>query len=275
MSGYQMIAFDMDGTLLNSQKKITPATREMIERAILAGKEVILSTGRCMAELQEYLPQLPGLRYVVSASGALVYDRKKRRTLYTKRLEEPFVRKLLEAGRQEDAMVHFLTEESIVQQDQVDHMDTYGMGIYQQLFQRLTRKVEDIYAFYEENPRPLEKLNLYHRTLESRERTRERLKGLGLCLVDAELTALECSAPGVTKGTGLLKLCQCLGMDPGEVIAVGDADNDRDMLKVAGLSIAMGNARPAIQSLCDRVVADCDHDGCAEAIERYLLGSLS
>ena len=52
MNGYQMIAFDMDGTLLNSQKKITPATREMIERAILAGKEVILSTGRCMAELQ-------------------------------------------------------------------------------------------------------------------------------------------------------------------------------------------------------------------------------
>ena len=52
---------------------------------------------------------------------------------------------------------------------------------------------------------------------------------------------------------------------------VGDADNDREVLQTAGLAIAMGNAADHIKALADVVVADCNHDGCAEAIEKYLL----
>ena len=52
---------------------------------------------------------------------------------------------------------------------------------------------------------------------------------------------------------------------------MGDADNDAQVLQIAGLSVAMGNALPHIKELCDVVVADNDHDGCAEAVDRYLL----
>ena len=57
-----------------------------------------------------------------------------------------------------------------------------------------------------------------------------------------------------------------------EVIAVGDADNDIDVLSKVGLAIAMGNANEKVKSICDVIVSDCDSDGCVEAVEKYLLG---
>ena len=65
---YKMIALDMDGTLLNSQKKISKATLEAINNiASNAGKEVVLCTGRCIPELQEYIEQIKDLRYIIQA----------------------------------------------------------------------------------------------------------------------------------------------------------------------------------------------------------------
>ena len=66
-------------------------------------------------------------------------------------------------------------------------------------------------------------------------------------------------------------MCEFLDIPMEQTIAVGDADNDIDILTAAGLSIAMGNANETVKSICDVVVGDCDHDGCAEAIRRYLL----
>ena len=93
----------------------------------------------------------------------------------------------------------------------------------------------------------------------------------GTALALAESTSLECSAKGIDKGVGLKKLCEHLGLPLEQTIAVGDADNDTMALKTAGLSIAMGNATEPIKALADVIVADCDHNGCAEAIDKYLL----
>ena len=84
MSKYKVIAFDMDGTLLNSRKQISEHTLEAINRAFDAGKEVILSTGRCVAELREYFKRIPRLRYVVCSSGAILYDVKEEKILYSR-----------------------------------------------------------------------------------------------------------------------------------------------------------------------------------------------
>ena len=59
---YQLIAFDMDGTLLNSRKQILPKSRNAVAKAAQAGAVVILNTGRCLAELGEYLRALPEIR---------------------------------------------------------------------------------------------------------------------------------------------------------------------------------------------------------------------
>lgn len=84
MSKYKLIAFDMDGTLLNSEKEINKESIYAINKAFHAGKEVILCTGRCIAELEKYIKQIPELRFIVGASGAFVYDLKEQREIYTR-----------------------------------------------------------------------------------------------------------------------------------------------------------------------------------------------
>lgn len=95
MSDYQLIAFDMDGTLLNGQKEISPACIHWIHQAALAGKTVILNTGRCPAELEEYFSLLPDLTYVNCVSGALVYNHATKETIYSRTLPVDIVKKLL------------------------------------------------------------------------------------------------------------------------------------------------------------------------------------
>lgn len=242
-----------------------------MNRAFDAGKEVILSTGRCVAELREYFKRIPGLRYVVCSSGAILYDVKEEKILYSNSISTELAEKILTESKKEDLMVHLLAIESIVQKKDIPQMERFGMGVYRPMYEKVTTQVDDIYEYYKEHPFEVPKLNLYHATAEGRERTRKRLAGLDLVLADAEKTALECSATGVTKGTGLLRLCEHLGIEPEETIAVGDADNDLNILETAGLAIAVGNANEHVKAVAAVVVNDCDHDGCAEAIDKYLL----
>ena len=273
MSQYQLIAFDMDGTLLNSNKQISPETLNAIKRATDAGKTVILCTGRNLAELNAFTEIIPGLRYLDCVSGACVYDLKEKKTLYSQALDLGIVKKLMEFGMEEGAMIHVLSERSIAQKDQQSHMADFHMGIYQTMFDQITDKLENIYNSFCEEPFPVLKLNLYHRDEASRARTVERIKAAGLetALALAESTSLECSAKGIDQDVGLKKLCEHLGLPLEQTIAVGDADNDTMALKTAGLAVAMGNATEPIKALADVIVADCDHNGCAEAIDKYLL----
>ena len=81
------------------------------------------------------------------------------------------------------------------------------------------------------------------------------LKALPLTFAFAETTSLEMTPKGVSKGSGLTILAKHLGVDLEAVIAVGDADNDREMLETAGLAVAMGNAIDSIKTIADVITA--------------------
>lgn len=272
MEQYKLIAFDMDGTLLNSQKKITDKTCEAIQKAIDAGIIVILNTGRCVAELEEYMDVLKNIQYINSTSGALVYDRKSDKDIYSSALDVDTVKAILDIVSSKDVMIDFLTRESIVQRDKIEKMEQYRMEVYRDMFERVTVKWEDICGQYLEKPFPVAKLNIYHTSEEARNYTRQRIKELqlGVEMVNAETTSLEISAKGIDKGIGLEKLCQYLNISLSQTIVVGDADNDIGAMKKAGLAVAMGNANERIKELADVMVADNDHDGCREVIEKYI-----
>lgn len=272
MNQYQLIAVDMDGTLLNSEKKITPGVAEAIRRAAGHGKTVVISTGRCIAEMREYMEILSEVQYMICVSGALIYDCRDKKVLYSNKIERDIVSELLETVRGRDIMIHLLGQESIVERDKIQHMDRYHMGIYRPLYERVTTPAENIYDYFYKEQRSFEKVNFYHTSTREREITRAAISHLPVELKNSEETSLECSVRGVNKGTGLRILCRHLGIDPAAAIAVGDADNDIDILSAAGLSLAMGNANEQIKNMCDAILPDNDHDGCAAAIETYLLG---
>ena len=74
------------------------------------------------------------------------------------------------------------------------------------------------------------------------------------------------------KEDGLRALCDCLGIPVGRTMAVGDGENDIELMRAAGFSVAMGNAVEAVRRAADALTDDCDHDGAAKAVLRYMLG---
>ena len=273
MSSYDLIAFDMDGTLLNSKKRISKDTLDMISLAEAKGKIVCLSTGRCMPELNAYVPHIPGLRYIIGDSGTFIRDLKTGKNIFSHPLSvetaSEILRRVRESG--EDLMLHIHSEQSIVQRSHAAAMDDYNMGIYQSMFERVCFMPENIIDFFLSAPFPPNKVNLYCRESEQRERMHGMLSDLNIDFTYVEGCSLECTPVGTSKGKGLKLLCDALTIPIERSIAVGDADNDLEMLSYAGLAVAMGNAKDNVKALADVIVADNDSDGCAEAIRRFLL----
>lgn len=269
---YQMIAFDMDGTLLQSDHSIAQSTLEAISRANQKGKEIVLSTGRPLSELAAYLPLLTDVRYGVLTSGAFVYDFTAKQILDKKVLKAEVVQEVVNLmARQDMMLVIMLDGQGYLQKDQFERISDYHLEKFKDLYQETALFVDDIASFLLEHQTSFEKINLYHLTQEDRRTSLEMLKPYAVALVETEVTGLEITAQGADKGQGLSHLCDVLGISMSSVIAVGDADNDISMIRMAGLGLAMGNANATIKQLADHVLADNDSGGCAQAIDEYLL----
>lgn len=269
---YDLIAFDMDGTLLDSQKKIRQDSLDSIHEAVEAGKIVTLSTGRCLPELRAYEKEMADIQYFICMSGALVYSNKEKKPIVTTSIPEDMVDKILKVSEEEDLMIHLLSWESVVEADKVANIERYHMGPYKKSYESCCILAEDLRKWYRENPCPVFKLNFYCTDLEQRDRMEKALAGSELEFAYSEETNLECSPIGVSKAEGLRRLCAHCNIDVANTIAVGDADNDSAILKAAGLSVAMGNAAEHIKEMADLITASCDEGGCAQVIHDHLLG---
>lgn len=275
MSEYKLIVLDMDGTLLNSEKKISEGNKAAIKEAAEAGRLIALNTGRAIAELMPYADEFRYIRYAVSASGAVVYDFYDDKILYKKSIDLSLMQKIMEVSKLEKIMPEVVTDRRVLfNKSDIPHTAEYQMGVYRPLYEEVGTMVPSV---YDEIRRVyaygsgVQKINLYHVDREASVRTRDRLKGLPLERIFAETSSLELSAAGVDKGAGLKMLAKSLNIPISQTIAVGDADNDVPMLQTAGLSVAMGNAFENALNASDVQVADCDHDGVAEAIRKYLI----
>ena len=264
---YQLIALDLDGTLLDSRKQIPGDALEAIRKVCAAGKTVVFDTGRAVPELAEQIALLPEVRYAVFASGAGLYDTQEKRAFSLRGIPDIRAERILNLVRGRDIMPQLvLPDRDVIQASHMEQLEHYHMGVYRPMYEKAMTLVPDIYAFAEACREPYLKINLYHAEVPERIRTREQLEDTGLELVYSEISSLECSATGVSKGTGLERLCGLLNIPLRSCIAVGDADNDLPMLCAAGLGVAMGNAPDYVKTAADRIVSDQDHGGCAEAI---------
>ncbi len=264
---FRMIALDLDGTLLNSRKEIPPEAVQAIRTVCAAGKTVVFDTGRAVPELAEQIALLPEVRYAVFASGAGLYDTRNKKAFSLRAIPEIQAERILNLVRAKDVMPQLvLPDRDVIQASHMERLEHYHMGVYRPMYEKAMTLVPDIWAFAESCREPFLKINLYHADPRERVRTRARLETPDLELVYSEVSSLECSARGVNKGSGLERLCGLLGVPMAECIAVGDADNDIEMLRAAGLGIAMGNAADHVKTAADRIVSDLDHGGCAEAI---------
>lgn len=271
---YELIALDMDGTVLNDEKQIDPVTKAAIEKALSLGKHVVFCSGRSYAEMKD-ITDMFSMTYLCGESGALIYNLKSNCEARALKMEPKTVRQLIDLFRDKDVMFMAVSKGyDHCQADQLQKLDYYQMDMYTELFTRTSTLEENIIEFMEENIGDLERLLVFHTSPEERDKTLAQVKELGINITTtySEISALECSPLGVNKAKGLEMLCEEIGINMDQTIMVGDAFNDMPAIQAAGLGIAIGNALDEVKEVADVVVADNNHSGCAEAINKYLLG---
>ena len=154
MPRYRLAAFDMDGTLLNSDKEIPASAIEACRRAWKAGKILALDTGRAVSELSLYPFSEMG-RYGACACGTVIYDFEARKVLATRTIPKELIPVLVEASRKEDLMFQAMIDGiGYVEAADVERMDHFRMGVYQPLYRATSSFAEDIRAFALENATP-------------------------------------------------------------------------------------------------------------------------
>ena len=270
MSNYRLIAVDMDGTLLKSDKTVDPETILDIQRAADHGIQVAFCSGRGIPELGSYLDTLSVMRYAVCMSGALVYDLHLKNVIGGSSIPQKTVLEIEKTAEHFDAMLHLMTEyESIARADQAADMDTYLMGIYQTMFQKVARKTANMHKEVLQHT-AIPKVNIFFRSPEDRQKGYEELKHLPLQFAFAEQASLEMNAEGVSKAAGVKMLAAHLGIPMTEVMGIGDSDNDRLMLESVGMPVAMANAEPSVKAVCRIITEDNDHNGVGLAIRRAM-----
>ena len=270
--GYALVALDMDGTLLNTDHETTPYTREVLERAARAGRIVALSTGRCLTELTRHLHDIPGIGYVIGESGAWIYDVHREETIREMSMDDDEVDFIFENVKDLDAISQvFIDHQSLIECDCDEDLKHYHVYEFAGAFNTGSTYVHEMYPLCRAARGRVEKVNLYFSSDANRRRFEERMAGRPVAMTASIGIGCEISPPNVDKGKGLQFLCEHLGIPLSRAMAVGDGGNDLEIMAAAGFSVAMGNAIEAVRALADAVTEDCDHDGAARAIERYML----
>ena len=272
MAKYSLIALDMDGTLLNSNMQVSRANQDAIRRACASGRHVALSTGRCLAELRETLEILPEIRYLVCENGSCIYDYHQKNILHLAPLDAQEVLFILDLVQDQDVVIQFFHEHRAhFNRPDSSWCAPFSVGMFRPVFDKTGVWDVHLVEKFRAKPFQVEKLLLYFRDEASRQKVRAILEKHPLKLSDSSGFMLEIVSEGADKGIGLQKLCDHLGIGIGETIAVGDSMNDIEILQVAGLSAAMGNACDGAKAAADIITDDCDHDGVAKVIQEYLL----
>lgn len=272
MERIKLIALDLDGTALNSERNLTEKTAAVIRVAIANGIHVVFCTGRTLPELRILLNQLPEIRYLVCGNGSGVLDLTTGNIIYENKLSYPLQEKILEVLSGRDVMLElFLGPDVFVDLSCLENLNHYVFDSFQKVVRESRTPTEDIRALIRATKAPADKLHVFFHTESERREVWDALKPLDLQLSSSLQNNLEINSSTADKGEGLRQLCRYLHVSPDETMAVGDNSNDYTMMTFAGLSVAMENSIPEVRRMADCITKSNDADGVAFAIEQYAL----
>lgn len=269
---FELLACDMDGTALDREKRLSADNIQAMETALQRGKHVVFCTGRNIPLVLPYSRLVRGMRYAVLCAGANVKDLAAGTELLDRRLDPAAVLRVLHSTAGSRYFPVFYRGDVSCGPDWVQaQLETFHAEEFAETYRRYLTFEPNMMDTYFSNPVPLRKLNLFFSAAPEKAAVSERIGHYDMTVTAQSPYYLELTAPGVTKKSGLEALCVHLGLSLDQCIAVGDAENDVEVLRAAGLGLAVENATPEALSAADAVVADCGHDGVAEAIHRFLL----
>ncbi|WP_303691616.1 Cof-type HAD-IIB family hydrolase [Megamonas hypermegale] len=261
----KLFATDLDGTLLNGKKQITEITKKAFREMAQAGVIPTIATGRMYDASRRYAEQLELDVPIITYNGALIKS-VSGKVFYEGFLEPELVSEIYEYCHQHDYYFQSYQDDKlyfeVYNEKSVGYENSIGVkGIcIGKDIEKLTAGIPKILIITADNEESDAVVELFNRDFAGRAHAAK-----------SQATYVEIMAPNVNKASGLKRLAEKLGFSLQEVMAIGDANNDVPMLREAGFSAVMGSAKDDVKQYGDVIVADCDHDGVAEAIYKYVL----
>jgi Cof subfamily protein (haloacid dehalogenase superfamily) len=265
---YKLIAVDMDGTLLNEKKEISNRCQKAIIKLREKGKRFVLATGRPLNGVIQYLEKLNLFDendYVVTFNGALVQSTKTKKIIFNRPLSLASYRELYTVSCQLGLNIHALTDSSVLTPKYNPFTEIESSINQIPVIEGEVADVDPstiiIKVMFVDEP---EKLDAAIPLLPTWVKNK-------YSILRSAPYFLEFLDKSVNKGAGVSAVAKQLGLDREEVICVGDAGNDLDMIRYAGLGVAMGNAFDEVKLEADYITHSNEEDGVAYVIEKFML----
>jgi len=262
---YRLLTIDLDGTLLTPQRTITPRTYKALHRAVAAGMKIVIATGQKMDVLRAVCADLPLNAPQIIYNGAIIADIQSGSILYEQLVPAEQILPTLDILRSTGLHRVYHTHEHVYADEGTPNVRNWYRAPAAPAVE-----VPDVKSLY---PQPCIKLVGVGEPATLREKRLElehRLSGQ-LYVTQASHDLLEFLHPSVSKKNALATITRMLGIAPEEVVAFGDNHNDIDMLRFAGLGVAMGNAHDEVKTAADYVALRNSEDGVAIALEEKVL----
>lgn len=275
----KMMGLDLDGTVLNEEKKISVRTRQAIIKAIKKGVVVLPATGRPMTGIPEEILKIEGIQYALSANGASVAELSTGKRIHEDCMDYKACADIIKKLEALEVMTDvFLNGRGYSDKKTFEENTKYAPSEAARNYLLSSRKVVDnLPQYLNENKFPVEKITVNFRTEETgalhhKAQVLDILKKYsGLAVVCGVPTNLEITNCSATKGNGLLALGKYLGIGRESIMVCGDSENDLEMIKTAGFGVAMENSPKQVKEAADFITLSNEEDGVAYAIERYVL----
>lgn len=265
----KLLALDIDGTLTNTQKDITPATLEKIIEAQEKGHIVAIASGRPLPGIRKIADTIELDRfggYVLAFNGGRIVDYSTGEVVYQAVLDNDVVRDIydycLKAGC---GMVTYDGDRVITGTD-IDGYMTFEASINHMEIMRIDN-------FREYIDFPLNKCLLTADPDKAEKIEQELAEKFGdqLNIFRSEPYFVEIMPPNVHKATSLEKLLEVFDMDRKDLVACGDGYNDLTMIEYAGVGVAMANAQDIVKEHADYITLSNDEDGLVPVVDKFIL----
>jgi Cof subfamily protein (haloacid dehalogenase superfamily) len=271
---YKLVAIDLDGTLLNSEKRISQGNRDAIRQAIAKGVRIVICSGRIFAGARIFAQETGTREPLIACNGAIIKDLATEELLFSDSLRLEDTLRVIELCRTADIYFHVYVGDTMLT-EKLEYSSLFYWKRNNELPEKgrvdiqLVKSTADTLLDMKNNA---SKIVVVSHDLQQLDRIRRKIEGISSVeVVSSNFDNFEVMNQGVNKGRSLQFLAERFGIERREIMAIGDNENDESMLRFAGLGVAMGNAEPRIRDIAGDVTLSNDKDGVAEAIRRHIL----
>lgn len=271
---YKLVAIDLDGTLLNSNKQISNEDKEAINQAVNRGIKVIICSGRIYAGARIFARYLGINGAVIACNGAVIKDLEKGEVLYNDFLRMEDCIRALEICNEDDMYFHIYADDTMYTEKLEFSSEFYWKRNLElpkedRIEIKLINNLKDEMKNFHMNT---SKIVVVSDNLEKLSKVRRKVEeSYSISVMSSNFDNFEIVNRGVSKGNALKFLSGKLGIKKDEIIAIGDNENDYSMLDFAGLGVAMGNAEEYIKGIADYITSSNNENGVSEVFKKFIL----